>query len=251
MWNLLIALASAVVVAVVVRLLGFPLWAGLVPGLIVFAGAYLALARRTANKVQQIIQAAQKELSSRPNNVREQKAMVEKAVRTLEQGLRYDKWQFLVASELHAQIAMIKYMVKDFDGAQAHFAKANPRNYMARAMQAALYFQKKDPAKMKESFEAAVKAGKKEGMVWAAYAWCLVQLKEKDEAQKVLARAVEANPTDEKLKNALTQLQNDKRLKMKPWEPMWWQLGLEAPSMEYLGGGSGPGGGRRVQFVRR
>ena len=40
------------------------------------------------------------------------------------------------------------------------------------------------------------------------------------------------NPSDEKLKKALTALQNDKRLKMSPWEPMWWQLGLETPAMQ-------------------
>lgn len=251
MWNLLIAIAAGIVIAAGIRLLNFPLWAGIVPGMLAIAGVYLLLARRTASKIQLLVTAAQKELSGRATNAREQKAMVEKAVRTLEEGLQYEKWQFLVASELHAQIAMIKYMVKDFEGAEPHFRRANPRNYMAKAMQAALYFQKKDHAKAKAGFEAAVKTGKKDGMVWAAYAWCLLQLKEKDEAQRVLARAVTANPTDEKLKNALSQLQNDKKLKMKPWEPMWWQLGLEQPSAEYLGGGGGPGGGRRVQFVRR
>ena len=52
----------------------------------------------------------------------------------------------------------------------------------------------------------------------------------------------------EKLKASLTQLQNDKRLKMKPYEPTWWQFGLEAPPMPTMGGG---GGGRRVQFITR
>jgi hypothetical protein len=75
----------------------------------------------------------------------------------------------------------------------------------------------------------------------------MLQLKDKDSAQQVLARGVEASPTDEKLKSALTSLQNDKRLKMRAWEPMWWQFGLELPPMPVMGGG----GGRRVQYVRR
>ncbi|HYO74145.1 MAG TPA: tetratricopeptide repeat protein, partial [Archangium sp.] len=99
----------------------------------------------------------------------------------------------------------------------------------------------------KRSFETAVTAGKKEPLVWAVYAWCLVQNKEKDEALRVLGRGVEANPSDEKLKNSLSALQNDKKLKMKPYEPMWWQFGLEAPPPQMLGGG----GGRRVQFTPR
>ncbi|HEY0094869.1 MAG TPA: tetratricopeptide repeat protein, partial [Archangium sp.] len=165
-----------------------------------------------------------------------------------EGALVYDKWQFMVGPEIHSQIGMLKYMSKDLDGAQVHFAKAGPRNYMAKAMQGALHYQRKDFAAMKQAFEAAVTAGKKEPLVWAVYAWCLVQNKEKDEALRVLGRGVEANPSDEKLKNSLAALQNDKKLKMKPYEPMWWQFGLETPPPQMLGGG---GGGRRVQFNPR
>jgi len=249
MYNLLIALAVGLVVGVLVTLLGFSWWAGLIPGLIAFLGAYILLARRIATRVGALTTAAQKELSVQASNKREQQTRIDRAIKILEEGLQYQKWQFLIASEIHAQIGMIKYMVRDLDGAATHLEKASARNYMAKAMQGALYFQKKDTAKMKSSFEAAVSSGKKEGIVWAVYAWCLLQLKDKDEAQKVLARGVETNPSDEKLKNALTSLQNDKRLKMKAWEPMWWQFGLEAPPMPVMGGGGGRGG--RVQFVRR
>jgi Tfp pilus assembly protein PilF len=111
---------------------------------------------------------------------------------------------------------------------------------MAKAMHAALYYQRKEYDRMEKSFEAAVKTGKKDGVVWAAYAWCLSQLKEREKAMKVMARAVEANPSDEKLKAGLTALQNDKKLRMKAFEPLWWQFGLEEPPAQ-----------RRVQFQRR
>jgi tetratricopeptide (TPR) repeat protein len=248
MYNLLIAFAAGIAVTLLVRLFGFSVWAGIIPGVIAFLGTYLLLARRVASRITVLSSAAQKELSTAPANKREQQLKVDKAIKTLEEGLKYEKWQFLVASEIHAQIGMIKYMVKDLDGAEKHLSKANPRNFMAKAMQGALFFQKKDYARMKQAFEAAVKSGKKESIVWAVYAWCLLQLKEKDAAQSVIARGVEVNPSDEKLKGALTSLQNDKRLKMRPWEPMWWQFGLEAPPMPVMGGG---GGGRRVQYVRR
>jgi tetratricopeptide (TPR) repeat protein len=249
MYNLLIALAAGVLVALVVRLLGFPLWAGLVPGTIVLLGTYLLLARRVSTRLQALATAAQKELSVQPANARERQARVDKAIKTLEEGFGYARWQFLIAAEIHAQIGMIKYVMRDLDGAEPHLAKASPRNYMAKALQGALFYQRKDHARMRQSFEAAVKSGKKEGLVWAAYAWCLLQLKEKDAALKVMSRAVQANPTDEKLKSGLTALQNDKKLKMKPYEPMWWQFGLEQPPMPVFGGGGG--GGRRIQFVRR
>jgi len=247
MYNVLISLAVGIVVALLVKLAGFSLWAGIVPGLIAMVIAFVLLARRVAARIQALMTTVQQDLQSQPTSQKDAQGRVERAVKTLEKGLVYDKWQFMVGPEIHAQIGMLKYMVKDLDGAKSHFDKSSSRNYMAKAMEGALYYQRKDFAAMKRAFEAAVKSGKKESIVWAVYAWCLLQNKEKDEAQRVLARGVEENPKDERLKTSLSQIQNDKRLKMKPYEPMWWQFGLEAPPpmMPPMGGG------RRMQFTTR
>ncbi|NBD11214.1 MULTISPECIES: M48 family metallopeptidase [Corallococcus] len=247
MYNLLISLAVGLAVGVLVKLAGgFSWWAGIVPGVIVLFGTYIVLARRVSTRVQALMTTVQNDLQGQPANQKEAQGRVDRAVKTLEQGLVWDKWQFLIGPEIHAQIGMLKYMVKDLDGAKPHLEKASGRNYMAKAMEGALHFRRNDPGAMKTSFEAAVKSGKKESIVWAVYAWCLLQLKDKDAAQRVLARGVEQNPSDEKLKSSLAQLQNDKRLKMKPYEPLWWQFGLEAPPMM-----PPMGGGRRVQFTHR
>jgi predicted Zn-dependent protease len=247
MYNLLISLGVGIAIALGVKLAGFPLWAGLVPGLLALLATFILLARRVAQRIQALMETVQKEFQGQPASQKEALGRVERAVKTLEQGLVYEKWQIMVGPELHAQIGMLKYMAKDLEGARAHFAKASPRNYMAKAMEGALHYQRKDYPAMEAAFEAAVKTGKKESLMWAAYAWCLMQLKEKDKALRVLARGVETNPSDEKLKSSLAQLQNDKRLKMKPYEPTWWQFGLETPPMPVPGGG----GGRRVQFITR
>ena len=245
MINLLISVALGVVFALAVRLAHFSLLAGIVPGMIAFAGSYVLLARRVAVKVQALMNLVQNELATLPpNKKREQQARVDKAVKLLESGLVYDRWQFLIGPEIHANIGMIKYMFKDLDGAAIHLNQSSARNYMALAMKGALLFQRKDYPGMKAAFEAAVKPGKKEALVWAVYAWCLLQLKEKDSALEVMARAAQSNPSDEKLKASLSQLQNDKRMKMKPYEPAWWQFGLEAPPMDMSGG-------RQVRFQRR
>ena len=243
MLNLILSLAVGLAVTLGVRLAHFPWLAGVIPGTIAFLATFVLLGRRISVKVQAISAEAQKELSAQPANAREQKARVDKAIKILEGALVYGPWQFLVGSEIHAQIGMIRYMVKDHDGAQQHFAQANPRNYIAQAMQGALHFQRKAYPQMEQCFEAAVKSGKKESLVWAVYAWCLLQMKEKDKALRVLARAVEINPSDEKLKASLSSLQNDKKLKMKPYEPMWWQFGLENPPLQTQG--------RQVRFQRR
>jgi predicted Zn-dependent protease len=234
MYNLLIALGVGIAIALGVKLAGFSIWAGLIPAIIAVIATYIVLARRVAQRIQALMTLVQNDLQGSPaTSQKEAQARVDRAIKTLERGLVYEKWQFLVGPEIHAQIGMLKYMVKDLD--------------MAKAMEGALHYQRKDFTAMKASFEEAVKTGKKESIVWAAYAWCLVQNKEKDEALRVLGRGVENNPSDEKLKASLTQLQNDKRLKMKPYEPGWWQFGLETPPMQPMGGG----GGRRVQFTTR
>src|SRR5262245_40244500 len=225
MYNLLISFAVGVVIAVAIRLLQFPLLAGIIPGFIAFAGTFILLGRRLQKRITALGEAVKKELSSMSANQREQKVKLDKAVKILEEGLRYSRWQFLVGPSLHSQIGQLKYTFKDYDGALEHFRQGNPRDYFGKAMEGALWFQRKDPQKMEAAFEEAVKHGKKEAIVWAVYAWCLVQLKEKDKALKVMARAVDTNPTEEKLKAGLTALQNDKKLKMKPYEPMWWQFG--------------------------
>lgn len=244
MYNLLWSILAGAAVTLLIRTFGFSVWAGLVPGVLTFLGTYVVLARRTAVKVQAIVKEAQDELSIQASSQKEQRLRVEKAIKILERALVYDRQQFLIGPEIQAQIGMIKYMVKDLDGALVAFKKANPRNWMSKALEAALYYQKKDLGLMETTFEKAVKVGKKEPLAWAAYAWCLQQSKQSDKALKVMARAVAQNPSDEKLKTGLTALQNDKRLKMKPYEPMWWQFGLEQPPMAM-------GGGRRVQFDRR
>jgi tetratricopeptide (TPR) repeat protein len=245
MINLAVSLGLGLLVAVTVRLLGFPLYAGVIPGTIVFLGVFVVLGRRTYNQLQKLMGDVQKELQSMPQNKKEQKNKIDKVVKMLEAALPLGKWQFLVEGQIWGQIGSLKYLFEDNEGAQAAFAKANARDSYVKAMQGALAYKSKDTATMTSAFEDAVKYGKKDGLMWAAYAWCLMQLKEKDKALKVLARAVEENPNDEKLKSALTAVQNDKRLKMSPWEPGWWNLRLEAPPAQqpmFIGQG------RRARF---
>lgn len=248
MLNLVYALVAGIVVTVVIKLAGFSLIAGIIPGTIVMLGVYVVVARRTFVKVQAVMENVKKEFEAMPANEKERKVKADKVIKMLEAALPLGKEQFLIESELHAQIGMIHHLFKNTEAAMAAFSKTTPRSYLARAMQAAIHFQRKDYDAMRVSFEEAVKHGKKDGMVWAAYAWCLQQNKDVDGALKVLARSVAENPSDEKLKSALTALQNDKKLKMKAWEPGWWQFGLESPPMQQP---QFMGGGRRARFMRR
>lgn len=242
MINLLLSLAAGFLVT-----LGFRLQFGWLPsslmGGIAFLAAYIVLARRSFKVLQGITEQAYQLLSG-ATSPKEQKVRAEKAIKLLEGALGLQKQQFLVGAQVHGAIGQIKYMVKDYDGAQSHFSQAADRDYMSQALFGALYFQKKNFAEMEKKFETAIKHGRKEALMWAAYAWCLSQAREQEKAIKVLGRAVEANPSDERLKNCLTALQNDKRMKMKAFEPMWWSFGLETPVAPTMGGG------RQVRFQR-
>ena len=234
MLNLVFALVAALVVGGAIALAGFSWVAAVIPAAVVFVGAFIVLGRRTLMQFQAIMGEVQKELGGLTphDKPRDRTAKIEKAVKLLEGALPLSRYQFLLDGQIYAEIGSIRYAVKDLTGAEAAFKKATARHHYAQAMYAALNFQRENWSDMEACFEKAVLYGKKEGMLWAAYAWCQLERKEKDKALAILQRGVATNPSDEKLKAALLSLQNDKKLKMRPWEPMWWQLGLETPPVQ-------------------
>ncbi|HCF57652.1 MAG TPA: hypothetical protein DFS52_06615 [Myxococcales bacterium] len=242
MYNLTISLLVAAAVFGLVLATGLAPWAAIIPALIGMFISNFLLARRVGKKVQELATAAQREIQAQ---------RIDKGIKLLEEGFKYEKWQFLVGAELHSNIGILHYVKKDFAEARPHLQKASPRGpagARAKAMLACIHYQQKDEAAMRGAFELAVKAGKKEGIIWATYAWCLEKLGKRDDAIRVLARAVEANPSDERLKANMVALQNEKKLKMKAYAPEWYQFHLEKLPMDLMGG---PGGGRRVIYQRR
>lgn len=235
MKNLLLALVAGGI-AFAAPIAFFPWYAALIPGLIVAVAVYLFLAQRTMKQLEALSERAQKEMAAQK---------FDKAIETFRSGFPLAKKQFLVGPLLHANLGMLLYVKQDFEAAKPHLDQGFARNYLARAMLGAYYFRVKDYAKSKEAFETAVKHGKKEGLVWSTYAYCLSRQGDRDGAMKVLARAVEANPSDERLKANLRLLQNNKPMRMKAYTPQFYQFHLERPPPELTGGG------RRVIWERR
>jgi tetratricopeptide (TPR) repeat protein len=239
MWNLLISLALGAAVTAGI-LLGTELgWAAAAfPGVVVAAAAYVVLARRSLKKLEVLFEAMQREVQGR---------RIEKAIQTLETGFALAPWQFLVAAQLHSNIGILHYLKQDFDAALPHLEKSFSRNWIARAMLGVARYRKRDLAGATRVLEDAVKSNKKEGVLWSAYAWILEKEGRHEDAIGVLARAVQANPSDEKLKASQQALQNGKKLKLgKLYEEQWFQFHLEAPPPQF----AGPGfrGGRRALY---
>jgi tetratricopeptide (TPR) repeat protein len=242
MYNLLISLAVGLAVTLAVRFGTNVGWVGSVlPGLLALVVAYFLLARRTWKQLEALMASVQKELVAQK---------LDKALATLQGGFALAPWQFLVSSQIHSQIGVLRYVRQDFAGAMPHLEKSFSRHGVARGMLALTHYRKKDLASMRKIFEAATKDNKKEGVLYAAWAWVEEKEGRHDEAIAILARGVKANPSDEKLKSAATALQNDKRLKLgKLYGEQWFQFHLESMPPQVMAPGGR--GGRRVIYQRR
>lgn len=235
MINLGIALLVALVVFGIFTV-AFSALAAIAPALIAFLAAYVILAQKAMRQVTRISEQAQKEMMAQK---------LDRALETFRSGLPLAKKQFLVGPILHANIGTLLYVKRDFEAARPHLEQGFSRNYLAKAMLGAYLFKKGDVEGMKKAFELAVKHGKKDGLTWAVYGYCLERLGRREEAMAVFGRGVQANPSDERLKSNLQALQNNKKLKMRLFAPQFYQFHLEAPPPEFSPGG------RRVVYQRR
>ena len=192
-------------------------------GVVGLGFAYFFLARRSGRQLEAIMGAAQKEMMARKP---------ERAVEALQQAFVLSRWQFGVASSLHANIGVLLYVQKKFDEAEPHLRKSTGtlmRLWQAQAMLAAIVYRKKQYDEMEKIFERAISGSKSETLLYAVYAWCEHQRGEKKKAIEILTRGSEENKSDEKLKTLLQRAQNDKRLKLDVWGEQWWQFWLETP----------------------
>lgn len=239
MYNLLISIAVGVAVFLALALgTEFGLAAAIFPAVLAAAIAYFVLARRTWKKLEKLFESMQRDVQAQK---------FEKAVQTLQGGFAYAPWQFLVASQLHSNIGVLLYLKQDMEAALPHLEKSFSRNWVARGMLGAARYRKRDLDGTTNVLDDAVKANKKEGVLWSLYAWILEKEGRHAQAIAVLGRAVQANPSDEKLKTSLHALQNGKKLKLgKLYAEQWFQFMLERPPPEYAGAGFR--GGRRMIY---
>jgi tetratricopeptide (TPR) repeat protein len=195
----------------------------ILPGVAAAIGTYVLLARRSGKLLEAVMGVAQKEMMARKP---------ERAVEALLQAFPLARWQFGVASSLHANIGVLLYVQKKFDEAEPHLRKSTGtllRLWQAQAMLAAILYRKKQYEEMEKVFDRAMSSSKSETLLYAVYAWCEHQRGEKKKAIEILMKGVEENKSDEKLKSLLQRAQNDKRLKLDGWGEQWWQFWLETP----------------------
>jgi tetratricopeptide (TPR) repeat protein len=234
MYNLLLSLAAGAVVATAIALgTSFGWVAAVFPGLVVTTAVYVYVAYRIRKRLDAVNEVVQRELQARH---------IEKAIQALQGGFSLAPWQFLVGSQLHASIGMLRYLTDDLDAAvpeleagmpKGWLARLTYRDWLARAILAAARYRKRDLAGAFALLEEAVKIAPKEGLAWSAYAWILEKEGKHEEAIRVLGRGAAASPADEKLKDSQQALQNGRKLKLwKLYGEQWYQFRLEPPRME-------------------
>ncbi len=194
-----------------------PLYLALI-SLLAFGGAFFLLSRRTSARLAAIMEEVQRDM---------QAGRTEMAVKTLQAARALGKWQFLVTSQIEAQIGCILYIKREFNQAFEYLRKGFSRHWVAMAMLAICYMKRNKPEQMKTAFEKAVASTKNESLPWSLYAYCLDKLGERAKAIAILEKAIKKGAADDTLLANLEALQEGRKMKMKAYGEFWYQFHLE------------------------
>ena len=219
MYNLLISFFLSTTVAVLLHTLaGLDLWIATPVSVLVFMGAYFLLTRYFMKKVGELMESAQRDI---------QAGRVDKAIKTLQEGYRYGKWQIYVKSNIDAQIGTMLYLKRDFSAAFDYLQKGFVRQWVAMGMLGICYMKRNKPGKMIETFDKATAATKKEPLLWNLYAFCLDHVGEKQKAIAVMEKGLKKTKDDAQLKANLELLKEGKKMRMLDYGDIWYQFHLE------------------------
>ena len=210
----------------------------ILPAIVALVAVYFIVARSVAKRLEKAMLEAQSEM---------QKGRIDRGISLLENVKRkWGPWQFFTKSAMDGQIGSIYYLRQEFERARPYLEKAFVRHWIAKAMLGALFFRKKDYKKMDEVFEAATRYSSKQGLLWSVWAYCHFKAGRIDRAIEILLKGqAKLKGADPHLTANLTHLQNDKKMKMRPYGEQWYQFHLEmSPQMKEMRS-------RQVRFVGR
>ena len=220
MINLLLGLGAALAVVLLSSLLSIKPWISLPIGILVGAGLFIWQGRKIQQELEKIFTRAGELLK---------KQQFDKAIEVMKEGYRFSSRQFLVKGSIDGQIGVVQYLRKKNEEAEPLLAAASMQHYIAKAMLGILQWKRGEKKKAKKTFDLALKAGKKESLLYAVYAYVLVEMGERDRAIAILNQGLGICKGDERLITNRNQLQNGKALKMKLYGEQWYQFLLERP----------------------
>lgn len=216
MWGLLLAFA----VVLLLLLLKVSLWLGIPLGILAGFGLYFYLARQSKGQLEAIFERAAESL---------RRQQFDGAIAIMKEGYKLAPKQFGVKGSIDGQIGVIQYIRKKNDEAEPLLKSASMAHYIAKVMLAILQWKRGEKAEAKKTFDLALKAGRKESLLYGVYAYILNEMSERNAAIEVLNRGLKACKGDERLLTNRSLLQNNKAMKMKVFGEQWYQFMLERP----------------------
>lgn len=214
------SLGLALLVALLFFLLRIPLWLGIPAGLLGGAALFIWLGRRVQTELEAIFTKAGEQLK---------KQQFDPAIETMKSAYRLAPRQFLVKGTIDGQIGMVQYLRKKNAEAEPLLRTASAQHYIAKAMLAILLWKRGEVKHAKETFELAIRSGKKESLLYAVYAYMLNEVHDREKAIEILNKGLSVCKGDERLENNRNLLQNKKAMKMKVYGEQWYQFLLERP----------------------
>ena len=221
MRNILISIIIAVTITAgtnyLLENLGFSILIAVIVSLI----AFFILTKKTMKELEILNEKAQKAIYSQK---------FDRAIRIYESGLELRKKSPFIVGQIYGMIGMLYFMRRDNKNAKFNLQKSSSLNWISKGMLGVIYMHEKNPIEMEKTFKNMVSAGKKEGLAWALYAYCLNKTNKREDAIKVLEEGnKKLKEVDDRIKSNILELRNGRRMRMKAFGDPWYQFMLENP----------------------
>jgi tetratricopeptide (TPR) repeat protein len=240
MRNILITILTAVIVSAGMSFIlkGYISFSVLI-GVLTAAAVFIILTRKATKELELLNEKAQKALYSQN---------FDRALRIYESGLSLGKKSPFIVGQIHGLIGMIHYIRRDHEKAKASLQRSSSMNWIAKGMLAVVLMNEKRYDEMDKIFKTVITAGKKEGLAWSLYAYCLDKINRREDALKILEEGNKRlKEADDRIKTNILELKNNRRMRMKGFGESWYQFMLEKPPVKRMmqQGGVHQGGMRK------
>jgi predicted Zn-dependent protease len=220
--NLLLGLGAAFGVTLVLKLLKISLWLGVPLGVVAGLALFIYLGRKVQAELEAIFNRAAELMK---------KQQFDPAIAVMKEGYKLAPKQFMVKGSIDGQIGVVQFLRKKNEEAEPLLRSASFQHYIAKAMLAILQWKRGEKKNAKETFQMALKSGKKESLLYSVYAYVLNEMNEREKAVAILNQGLKVCQNDERLLVNRNQLQNNKPMKMKVYGDQWYQFMLERPML--------------------
>lgn len=216
MYNLLIALAVGLGVGIVAVLMGFPWYAGVLPGLLAAVTVGALLFYRTYKGVEAALRPLQDRLAAQ--DLEGARALL----REVDAG--YSNWQPLLRGQLRGQLGMLSYIERKFDEASPLLDEGSGRDWTVQTARACLRFRRKEHDAAWEVFQACHDALPKEATPYAIHAILRNRAGDRSGALAVLSKGLESLPDHPVLRPLKTSVANKQKVDPVQLGEVWFQF---------------------------